>query len=313
MSTSVVSAGLKAAADKVILASRPVVEVIKLFSTNLSVDPAKKGDGVAVEILSATASDFGTSNGYTKSTNSIAPASVLLTNHKKSTYTIGDRDALENELAPCWANLAPTAGKAVAKAIVDVAMGVLDYAHRNAAITKDPATLADFAALRALVVNQKLDPADCVLALIPDYYAKLLAVIPQNILGSDEAIRRGQIGAFLGFKAVIEAPNASTVSGAAVSGVSPENGIGFVIPTGALAIAARVVVPVKEGGNLLEFGTVQDDETGLAFGMRVVIDADQGTCSWTVDALFGAARAKQLLSDGEHYNGAPGYLQIVKA
>jgi len=312
MATSVTSAGLKAAADKVIIASRPVVEVLKLFATNFDVKPAVKGDGVAVEVLSATASDFGSQNGYTVSTNGIKPATVALNQHKKSTYTIGDTDALENEFAPVWANLAPTAGKAVAKEAVAYAMSLLTYDKAKAQLTKNPSTLGDWSDIRALVVAQDLDPADCVLALIPEYFAKLIALVPANTLGSDEAIRMARLGEFLGFKAVIEAPNASNVSGAAVSGVSPTNGIGYVIPTGALCIAGRVVQPVKAGGNLIEFGTIQDEETGFAFGTRVVVDADQGTCSWSVDALFGAALSYKT-GDGGYNNGAPRFLQIKKA
>lgn len=312
MATSVTSSGLKAAADKVIIASRPIVETLKLFSTNFDVKPAVKGDGVAVEVLSASASDFGAENGYTKSTNGIKPVTVTLNQHKKSTYTIGDKDALENEFAPVWSNLAPTAGKAVAKAIVAHAVSKLDYSHRAASITKNASTLADFADMRALVVAQNLDPADCTLLLIPEYFAKLLAVVPANVLGSDDAIKNARLAEFLGYKAVIESPNASKVSGAAVSGVSPENGIGFVVPTGALAVAARVIYPVREGGNLIEFGTIQDEETGLAFGTRVVVDADQGTCSWSVDCLFGAALSYVTGADS-YNNGAPRYLQVLKA
>lgn len=293
MATSVTSAGLKAAADKIIIASRPSLEILRLFSTDFSVDNAKKGSGVAVEVLSATAGDFGAGNGYTKSTNKIAPANVVLNKHKKSTFTIGDIDALENEFAPVWSNLGPVAGKAVAAAAVADVCAVLTAASAKATVTNSAATLADFCEIRAGVVAEGLDPADCTLLLKPATYATLLSVLPANVLGADEAIRRGQIGAFLGFKAVIEAPSiAGEVKG-------------YVVPTGAVAVAARTVQPVKQGGNLVEFGTIQDEETGFVFGQRVVIDADQGTCSWTVDSLYGCALA--YASD----NGAPRHLAVA--
>lgn len=290
MATSVTSAGLVAASDKVILAARPVIELVKLFSTDLSVEPAKKGAGVAVEVLSAVAGDFGANNGYTKSTNSIKPASVTLNKHKKATYTVSDVDALQNELAPCWNQFGPSGGLAVAKAIATDAMTLLTAAAAASSVTNACADLAGFAAVRAAAVAAHFDPADCVLVLNPATYSKLLSLTPANILGSDEAIRRGQLGAFLGFKAVVESPSAAT--------------LGFIVPTGALAIAARVVAPVRTGGNLVEFGTVQDETTGIAFGQRVVVDADQGTCSWTVDCLYGVALTKQSS------NGAPGYICI---
>ena len=307
MATSVTSAGLAAAADKVILAARPIVEVLKLFTTDFSVDNSKIGSGIAVEILAADASDFGSSNGYTKSTNTIKPCTVTLNQHKKSTYTIGDTDVLANELAPVWAHLAPTAGKAVAKVASKYVVDLLTYTNAKAQITVDlvsSPTLAKFASLRASVEAQGYDPADCTLIIIPTAYAALISVLPANIIGDSDAVRRAVIGEFLGFKAVMESPNASTSSAA-----SATNGIGFIVPTGAVAIAARTVHPVKAGGNLLEFGTIQDEETGFVFGQRVVVDADQGTCSWSVDSLFGA----KLTYDSTTATTAPRYLQIKSA
>lgn len=299
MATSVTSSGLVAAADKVIVASSPILEQIALFSTDFSLDAAKIGSGVAVEVLSATAGDFGAANGYTVPTNNIKPTTVTLNKHKKSTFTIGDKDALENELAPVWANLAPVAGKAIAKAVVADVCGLLTTANAKAKITKAASTLADFAAIRAEVVGNDLDPADCTLLLTPEYYAKLLAVLPTNVIGDSEAIRRAVIGSFLGFKAVVEAPNIATA----------DNCFGFVVPTGAVCVAARAIVPVKAGGNLVEFGTIQDETTGFVFGQRVVVDADQGNCSWTVDALYGVA----LSYAASGADNAPRYLQVVSA
>jgi hypothetical protein len=302
MATSVTSAGLKAAADKVILASRPAVEELKLFSVNLSVDPSKKGNGVVVEVVSAVAGDFGASNGYTKASGTIKPATVILDQHKKSSFTVSDRDALENELAPCWGTFGPAAGKAVARAAVQYAIGKLDFGNAKAVATAAYETISDFAGIRGIAEENGLDPADCVLVLTPAAYAKALAATPAHVLGDNAAIRAGVLGQFLGFKAVIDAPNASKTSADGV-----QKGFGFIVPTGALAVAARVVVPVKEGGNLIEFGTVQDDETGFAMGMRVVVDADQGECTWTVDALFGAA----LTYNATTNPNAPRYVQLA--
>jgi hypothetical protein len=101
---------------------------------------------------------------------------------------------------------------------------------------------------------------------------------------------------------VVCSPNCSKASAG-----DANNGIGFIVPEGAIATANRVVVPVRDGGNLIEFGTITDEATGFGFGQRVVVDADQGTCSWSVDTLFGAALSLQSS------NGAPGYYQIKTA
>lgn len=308
MATSVTSQGLIAGADKVILAARPFLEFTKLFSTNFAALPSTQYSGIAVNVLAASSEDFGSGAGYTHSTNTIKPATITLNKHRKSTWTIGDKDALQNELAPCWAELGPKAGEAIGKYAVQQIMGLLTYSAADYQITQAThAALKDFTALWAAAVAKNLDPTQCVLILTPGAYADLLAVLPVNVIGTDEVIRSGMIGRFLGFKAVVASPNASDVSGAAVEGVTPKNAYGYIVPEGAIAVADRIVVPVREGGNLIEFGTITDEATGFAFGQRVVIDADQGTCNWSVDCLFGCALSKQSS------NGAPGYLQIISA
>lgn len=304
MATSVTSQGLVAGADKVILSARPYLEFTKLFSTNFESAPGTQYSGVAVNVLASSSEDFGVGAGYTHPTNTIKPATITLEKHRKSTFTIGDKDAIMNELAPCWAEMGPKAGEAIGKYVVQQIMALLTYTAATAQITQAThASLADFTALHAAAIAKGLDPAQCVLILEPIAYSNLLAVLPQYVLGSDEAMRTGMIGRLLGFKAVVCSPNASKVSAATPA----SNGFGFIVPEGAIATANRVVVPVREGGNLVEFGTITDEATGFSFGQRVVVDADQGTCSWSVDALFGCALSKQSS------NGAPGFYQLITA
>ncbi len=275
MATSVTKAGLVAAADKVILAAQPIIEQVSLFTTNFTLDPAKYGDGVAVEVLSATAGDFGADNGYTKSTNSIKPTTVKLNKHKKSTFTIGDIDALENDLSPVWSNLAPIAGRALATQVVKDVFEFFQPPMAKGTFKSDLKTLADFTSVFGQAVKAGIDPADCTLVLTPEHYANLLAALPVSVIGDNEVMRRAVVGAFLGFKAVICQAG--------------DGAFDMVVPTGAVVAAARVIYPVREGGNLVEFGTIQDEKTGFGFGQRVVVDADQGTCSWTVDVLYGVS------------------------
>lgn len=304
MATSVTSQGLVAGADKVILAARPYLEFTKLFSTNFQAIGSTQYSGIAVNVLAASSENFGAGAGYTHPTNTIKPATITLNAHRKSTFTIGDVDALTNELAPCWAEMGPKAGEAIGKYVVQTIMNLLTYSAATAQITQaTTSSLADFTALHAAAIGKDLDPAQCVLILEPVTYSKLLAVLPQYVIGSDEAVRTGMIGRFLGFKAVVCSPNCSKVSAATPA----SNGFGFIVPEGAIASANRVVTPVREGGNLIEFGTITDEATGFAFGQRVVVDADQGTCSWSVDTLFGTALSLQSS------NGAPGFYQLVTA
>jgi hypothetical protein len=105
MATSVTSQGLIAGADKVILAARPYLEFTKLFSTNFQAVGSTQYSGIAVNVLAASSENFGAGAGYTHPTNTIKPATITLSAHRKSTFTIGDVDALTHELAPCWAEM----------------------------------------------------------------------------------------------------------------------------------------------------------------------------------------------------------------
>ena len=306
MATSVTqNAGLVAAADKCILSIKPWLEFTKLFSTNYAPMDGQKFSAVAVEVLSSDSEDFdpGTGKNYCHSTNKIAPATVTLATHRKSTFTVSDRQAVENEFAPCWSQFPVKAAEAVGKYAVQSIMGLLTYTNRDAAITQATyAALADFTAIWGKVLAAGYDPRQCVLILTPTAYAALLAALPAYVIGDDQILRSGMIGEFLGFKAVVPSPNASTASGE-----SADNGIGFVVPEGAVATANRIVTPVREGGGLVEFSTATDEATGFSLGFRTVVNACDGECSWTADCLWGAALTKQSS------NGAPGYLQIVTA
>lgn len=306
MATSVSSnAGLVAAADKCILALKPFVEFTKLFSTNYAPVNGEKFSAIAVEVLSSDSEDFDPSTGknYCHSTNKIAPATVTLATHRKSTFTISDRNAIENEFAPCWAKLGPKAAEAVGKYAVQSIMSLLTYSNATAQITQATyASLADFTAIWGKALALGLDPRQCVLLLAPGAYAALLSVLPAYVIGDDRILRSAMIGEFLGWKAVVPSPNASLES---ASGTN--NGYGFIVPEGAIATANRIITPVREGGGLIEFSTASDEATNFSLGFRTVVDACNGECSWTAECLWGAALSKQSS------NGAPGYYQIKTA
>jgi len=302
MATSVTSQGLKAASDKVLIALKPQLETIQLFTTDFSADFAKKCSAVAVNVISASTENFDPANGagFAHGTNTIKPATVQLSTHKKSTFCIGDGDALENELDPCWSKFGPAAGRAIAGDIVSAIMALPTVANAEASIVQaNYSTLAHFTEIWAAFENKNaFSPADCVLLLTPAAYAALLNVLPANVKGDGgAALASAQIGQFLGWKAVLPSANLSTTS----------NAYGYIVPSAAIAVAARLFKPLKAGGNLLESGSITDENTGLVMGSRVVVDANAGETFWNVDCLFGAALTKQ------NSNGAPGYYAIVTA
>lgn len=303
MATSVTKAGLKAASDKVLVAAKRDLETIKLFSTDFSADTAKKGDAIAVEVLSAGTEQFGPGAGFAHATNKIAPAQITLNKHSKSTFGIGDGDALDNELDPIWDKICPTSGEAVIGDVVNDIMALLTVAKASDKLVQATfASLADFTAVRKLFINKKAwKLANSVLVLGTDAYASLLNALPASVTGNGDAVNNGAVARFLGYKGVVESPTVSTVG----------NAWGYIVPDGAIGVAARLHKPLKNGGNLLESGTITDESTGLVMGTRVVVDADQGETFWSVDCKYGADLTKQQ-NDGVD-NGAPGFYALVTA
>ena len=305
MATSLTKKGIIAASDKVIVAARPALEIISQFTTDFSPEAVKPGTGVAVDVLSAAAEDFAkdTAN-YAHTTNTVKPVVVKTDIRKKSTFSLDDLDAIEDETAHLWDKFAPVAGRAVGEALVKAVTGRLAYGSATAQVTQSLATLADFFALRAYTEGTaKIDPATCVLMLLPTQYNLLCSLLNAGIVGDGSVVRGAIIGQALGFKAVYSAPTCS-----AASADSATKGVGYIVPENAVAVVNRVVRPIKGAmGNLLEYGEATDEVSGVTISHRVVLDAANGECFWTAEGLFGCALSKSK------ENGAPGFYQIVKA
>lgn len=310
MPTSLTKKGLIAASDKVLVAARPALEIISQFTTDFSPDAVKPGTGVAVDVMAATAETFvkGTGN-YKHTTGTIKNVVVATDIRKKSTFSLDDLDCIEDETAHCWSKFGPVAGRAVAVELVKSVTGKLTRTARTAAVTLAGNTLADFFALRAYIEGTaKIDPATCVMLLEPTTYSLLCSVMNSGIVGDGSVVRGGIIGAALGFKAIYSAPTISTDGAAASDG----KGKGFIVPENAIAIVNRVVRPAKgTAGELIEYGEVTDEISGITLTERVVVDGGDGEIFWTSEGLFGSKLTKTDASGNA--TGAPGFYQVVVA
>lgn len=307
MGTSLTKKGLKAAADKAIIAARPALEIVKNFTVDFSDEAVKPGTGVVVDVVTAVAEDFDkNSANYAHTTNTTAPVTVATDTRKKSTFSLDDLDALEDETGAALEGNAIASGRAVGAALVKSVTGKLAYSAALSQYTLGGTTLADFFKIRAFVEKQEIDPAACVLMLLPDAYTTLCSVLDSGVVGDGSVVRGAVIGQALGFKAVFSAPTCSDES---ASGVN--KGAGFIVPENALAIVNRVVRPLKGAvGGLIEYGEHVDEVSGLVTTHRVIYDAKTGEAFWTHEGLIGSKLTREIVS-GSTYNGAPGFWQIV--
>lgn len=308
MATSLTKKGILAASDKVIVAARPALEIVKNFTLDLSDDAVKKGTGVVVDVAVSSAEDFakGTNN-YKHATGTVTPVTVPVNIRKKSTFSLDDMDAIDDETSHLWDKFAPTAGRAVGSAIIGAVTSLLSYSSRMTNThTLGGSTLKDFFALRAFMENQGIDPATVVALLAPTTYTDLCAVLNAGVVGDGSVVRGAIIGQALGLKAIYSAPTISNASAADAT-----KGVGWLVPENALAIANRTVQPIKgkPGGETLEFGTFTDEVSGLNLTERVVYDSGDGECFWTSECLFGAKLTREINSGTP--NGAPGIYQVL--
>lgn len=308
MATSLQKAGLKACSDKVIVAAKSARTLLKAIVTDFSVEPGKKYDTVTAKIHKTVAQDFvkGTQN-YIKATNEIRPALIPLNKHKISADTLDDLDVLEDELSPVMGTMGTDSGEAIAAALISDVVALLSYT--NAESTKQVAidTLANFVAFRKACIDAGYTPSRTILGLLPTAYNNLISVLPASIVGEGGVINEAVIGARLGFKQVIELPEASDLDTA-----STHKCVGWLIPSGSIGVAGRYVAPAKGAqGDIIEAGSSTDEETGLVFGTRVTQNPGDGEVTLAHDVLYGAALMKQTIDS--HANNAPGIVMLKTA
>lgn len=302
--SSLTSPGLKSLGDKAIIKLRPYLEKLGAFTTDFSGDFLGKTKYVSVPVIAGTAETFAhTTANYAHTTGTLKFADVACTTHKKCTFSLDDVDCLEIEDAPMWEKFAQASADVVGKALVEAAMGKLTYAKRAGTITCSTVTLANVAAIAADVMGKGINPADCALLLRPAEFFTLVGLLPASAYGDGDVLKSGVIdGSLFGFKSIQAAPNASNASAADATA-----GIGFVVPQGALAVAARLPKPPK--GGYIEIGEHVDEVTGFTFGIRVHVDPNEGETFLNVESLFGC----ELTKDDAGTNGAPGFYQVVNA
>lgn len=320
MATSLHKKGLIAVSDKIILEARKAMEFIKLFVTDFSVsDERKQYETVNVKTCIGAVNKFekGVHN-YVKGNGKVDYADIVLTENDISNFTFDDLDVLEDEFNPDWAKLGPACGRKLGYEAIKAMVGLLTYSYaettKTLAASVAASTYADFVALRSKTIAAGYDPADCVVLLEPTAYDHLVALMDYKTTGDSSIADGAIIGAKIGFRSIMNSPNCSKISGAAVSGVSPQLGVGFVVPSDALGFANRQKKAIKGAqGNIIEAGYTQDEETGLIVSTRVVLNTDDGECTWNAETLYGVARMKQSHTiNGESVaNGAPGFVQLL--
>ncbi len=302
--SSLTSPGLKAAADNTIVELRPYLERLQGCALDFSADFLKHTKTISVPVIAGAAETFNAdSANYSNATGTIKYVDLTCSTHKKCTFELDDVDCLEIDTARIWTDCAKASANKIGPEIVKAALGLLTYTSAESQKTVGGVTVAGIAALAGETMAAGYDPMLCTLFLEPTSFFTLIGNLPSSVVGDGSVIKTARIdGSLFGFGTIQAAPNV-----AKASSDSANKGIGFVVPYGAIAVAARLPKPPNGAAGYVEIGEMTDEVTGFSLGLRVHVDPNKGKTFLNVESLFGAA----LTKSGS--NGAPGYIQVVTA
>jgi hypothetical protein len=262
-----------------------VLAPLQAFSLDLSREVVNaKGDTVEATVFGATtAAAFNkTSNNYGTAQGSTRSVPVVMSTHLKDSFAIDDAKALSSPV-PYFTGAGKASAEALGAGILDTVFALLTVAKfsQESVLTLASIAKLNFAGLRKIATDAKINPRQAALVLSSDYFSALLALLDSNTYGGTEAIRTGVVPGLFGFSKVVEAPSLPTA----------ENLIGYICRPEALAVAGRYLQPQAPGA-YEEIGQMYDDVTGLTFGVRKLGNGLTGEVIQTVEALFGASECE---------------------
>lgn len=265
---------LKVAAETAIMGLQPHMASLKYFAHNFKELEDRKGSAIAVPVYSLTeAADFDVdSNNWGSGENEIGGETLNLDKYLIKSIALDDVSDTQVDI-----NFLRDGTKAItdilAHATNKYVYGMFNETNcpTSAAFTGSDKTA--FANLFKIASDNNINPYECVLALTPEYYAKVLSFLDAVVYGSDEAIKYGVVTGLFGFRAVVSTSYLPT-------GVK-----GVIVPYQCVGIASRIVKPAVDGYVSTWNAT---DENGFSINFRVYEDLAKGVARLGGAVLVGA-------------------------
>lgn len=299
MATSLTSPGLILGSSKALMETQRAIALAKLFTTDFSSELQGEGKTLKVPVFSGDATVYNeTSNDFETTDGSIIPATITLDTLVKVTYKLGMTDLLEVDKSATSRNCGIAGGRAIARKIEELIVGKLGYA--NAVAQATDFTVAKLGKAIATAEKNEIDPATIVAILAPDAYGDLLDANTANAAITGDNIAEA-LGRKYGIKAIV-----SSAKVANASAESATNGVGFLVPDAAIAIAGRGIEQAVDG-MYSEYGTTTDDDSGLTITSFVHGQPGKNARFMNVAALLGSTLTRTS------NNKAPGFVQLVTA
>lgn len=225
----------------------------------------KKGGVIVVPQVALSASDFNAStNNYAGGTNTYDGATITLSKHLVTSLPYTDVDVAQTEVQ--WARDTGIAiGDALGRAIYDYALSFLNSENITLSTANSLSSMDDFAGLIETVYDNNLDIGDTTLLVDPQYYAKLIAVLPSNVYGDGTVVKGGRIPELFGLRSVAAAPTLSATTGYKA----------VLCDVHSIGVGCRYLAP--QPGAYVDAWKAVDSVTGLVTGLRSFTTLHDGT------------------------------------
>lgn len=271
---------IKVASETAIMGLQKHMASLKYFAKDVSPMSDRPFAGVQVPVyaLSAAAEFDEESNNWCGGTNEVDGVIVGLDKHFIKSIALNDVQAGETDI-----NFLRDGSRAIADVLGHAAnkyvWGLINSTNVPLSAEFTGTTKTAFANLFKIADDNGVNPYECVLALNPEQFAKLLSLMDSNVYGGASAVQTGVIESLYGFRAVV------------CTSYLPEGTIGAIIPYNCLAIVSRTNKPAIDGYVNVWTATTDD---GFSIGYRVFEHLCKGKMFLGADVLMGA----KVVQDG---------------
>ena len=265
---------LKAASESAVMAAHANIAKLSLFAHTFTELDGRPGESIAVPVydLSSSGQFVAGTNDYGTSANEVGGMLVNLDQHLVKSIAITDK-----ELAFTGINWVKDSAYALADRITrDVnkyAMGLFNTTNVTLSATLDVSSKTTVASLYKTAADNDIPVDRAVVILGPTDFAKVLAMVDYNMIGSGDYIKTGIVNNLFGFKAFV----CSTFLPSGVKGV--------IALDSAMGICSKYLAPMTPGSYPEAWSAT--DENGFTIGFRRFMNLNTGADIFACDALFG--------------------------
>ena len=271
---------IKVASETAVMGLQKHMASLKYFAKDVKPTADRPFAGVQVPVYSLSeAAEFDeNTNNWCGGRNEANGVVVTLDKHLIKSISLDDVSAGETDI-----NFLRDGSQAIADVLGHAAnkyvWGLINSSNVPTQETFNGASKTAFANLFKIADHHGENPYECVLALNPENFAKLLSMLDANVYSTDEAIKYGVVEGLYGFKAVV------------CTSYLPAGTIGAIIPYNTIAIVSRTNKPAVDG---YVATWTAETEDGFSLGYRVFEHLCYGKMFLGADVLMGA----KIVQDG---------------